>query len=98
MASPQQGADTSSAVARRCHKQHRKHPVISDILDVGNYCGIDEEGPFPELQTNNNVIIPDIDVTFNDTTMNIIRQVNQLENDGNHGIDVFILFCHYFSE
>jgi len=65
------------------------HPVISDIFDIDNYYGIDEEGPLPELQTNNNVIIPDIDVTFNDTTMNIIQQVNPLENDGNHGIDVF---------
>jgi hypothetical protein len=65
------------------------HPVISDIFDVDNYYCIDKEGPLPELQTNNNVIIPDIDVTFNDTTMNIIQQVNPLENDGNHGIDAF---------
>ncbi|KAF3859015.1 hypothetical protein F7725_021414 [Dissostichus mawsoni] len=57
------------------------HPVINDIFDVDNFYGTDEEGPLPELQTNNNVIIPDIDVTLNETIMNNI-QVNPLENDG----------------
>lgn len=62
--------------------------ILEDIGDFQNY-GIDGDGPLPELQTNNNVIVPDISVSFNDTTMNTIRQVNPLENDGNHGIDVF---------
>ncbi|XP_029978761.1 uncharacterized protein LOC115411007 [Sphaeramia orbicularis] len=64
------------------------HPAVNGIFDVDNYYGIDEEGPLPELQTNNNVIIPDIDVAINETTMNSIR-VNPLENDGNHGINLF---------
>jgi len=71
------------------------HPVINDIFDDDNYYGIDEEGPLPELQTNNDVRIPDIDVTINETTMDSIRQVNPLENDGNHGIDVFSSLLHF---
>lgn len=62
--------------------------ILRDTGDFENY-GIDEDGPLPILQTDNNVIIPDMSVTFNETTMNIIRQVNPLENDGNHGINVF---------
>lgn len=62
---------------------------INDIFHVDNYYGVDEEGPLPELQTNNNVNIPAIDININETAMNIIQQVNPLENDGNHGIDVF---------
>ncbi|KAA8578510.1 hypothetical protein FQN60_000049 [Etheostoma spectabile] len=54
------------------------HPAINSIFDADNYYGIDEEGPLPELQTNNNVVIPDIDVTINETTMNIIQQVNPI--------------------
>ena len=69
------------------------HPIINDIFD--DCYGIDEEGPLPELQTNNNVRIPDIDVTINETTMNSIQQVNPLENDGNHGIDVFSFLPHF---
>lgn len=47
-----------------------------------------EDGPLPELQTNN-VIIPDISESFHETTMNAICQVNPLENDGNHAIGLF---------
>ncbi|CAI5692486.1 unnamed protein product [Oreochromis niloticus] len=67
---------------------------INDIFHVDNYYGVDEEGPLPELQTNNNVNIPDIDININETAMNIIQQVNPLENDGNHGIDVFSSLLH----
>lgn len=69
------------------------HPVINDVFDINNY-GIDDEGPLPELQTNNNVVIPDINVNINEITMNTIQQVNPLENDGNHGIDVFLSLLH----
>lgn len=60
--------------------------IPEDISDFENY-GIDEDGLLPELQTNNNAIIPDISVSFNET-MNAICQVNPHENDGNHGIDL----------
>ena len=72
------------------------HPVVNDIFDVDNHYGIDEEGPLPELQTNNNVIIPDNDVTINETTMNFIQQMNPLEKDGKHGINVFFLTPTFF--
>lgn len=58
------------------------------LEDIGDFekCGIDEAGPLPELQTNNNVIIPDISVIFNVATMSIICQVNPLKSHDNHCI------------
>lgn len=63
-------------------------PVINDIFN-NNYYGIVEQRPFPETPTNNNIVVPDIDVAINETTLNNINQIDPLENDGNHGIDVF---------
>lgn len=33
--------------------------------------------------------MPDISVTFGETTMNITHKVNPFENDRNHGVDLF---------
>lgn len=70
------------------------NPELIDDVDY-NY-GIDEEGPLPELQTNNNVVIPDIDVAINETTVNTIAQVNPLEDDGNFGINTFCSLLNLF--
>ncbi|KAG7455573.1 hypothetical protein JOB18_022097 [Solea senegalensis] len=71
-------------------------PVINDILHMDTHYDISEHEPLPGLQTNNNVTIPDINITINETTMNMIRQVNPVENDGNYGIDVFSSLLHIF--
>lgn len=57
---------------------------------------IDEHEPLPRLQTKNDIKIPDINITINDTTMNRIRQENPVENDGNYGIGVFSSLLHIF--
>lgn len=57
-----------------------------------------EHWPLPQLKTNNNVKIPDINITINETRMNMIQQVNLLENDGSYGIDLFSsLLCMFQS-
>lgn len=66
----------------------RHQQATEDIIDVENY-GTDDNGPLPELQTNNNVIVPDIDVRFNETTVVRIQQINPLEDDGNQGISLY---------
>lgn len=65
--------------------------ISDDIFNVDHTFGVDEEGPLPEFQTNNNVIIPHNDVTVNETTITFIqRSVDPLQNDGNHGINLFV--------
>lgn len=63
------------------------HPAINDIFSDYNY-DIDQHRPLPELQTNN-IIIPETDANINETRLNIVQQVNPMENDENHGIDIF---------
>lgn len=70
--------------------------VINDIAHMDTRYDINEQEPFPGVQTNNDVTIPAINMTINETTMNIIRQVNPVENDGNYGIDVFSSLLHIF--
>lgn len=71
-------------------------PIINDIIHLDTEYDVNEHEPMPQLQTNNNITIPDITVTINETTMNRIRQVNPVENDGNHGIDLFSSLLHIF--
>lgn len=69
--------------------------TVNDIFEVDFDFGIEEDGPLPELQMANNVIVSQNTIVLNDTTMNIIHgSVNPLENDGNHGIDLFLRLVH----
>lgn len=71
-------------------------PVINDIIHLDTDYNINEHEPLPHLQTNNNITIPDINITINETTSNRIQQVNPMENDGNYGINVFSSLLHMF--
>ncbi|KAL2092694.1 hypothetical protein ACEWY4_012492 [Coilia grayii] len=65
--------------------------ISNDIFHVDHTFGVDEEGPLPEFQTTNNVIIPHNNVTVNETAINFIqRTVHPLQNDTNHGINLFV--------
>lgn len=69
------------------------------IFHVDHTFGIDEEGPLPEFQTNNNVIIPHNNVTINEMAMNFIqRTVDPLHNDRNHGINLFVNIVDFLQE
>lgn len=65
--------------------------AINDIFEVDQVFGIEEDGPLPELETTNNVVVPLNNIVINETTMNMIQDTfDPLESDGNHGIDLFI--------
>ncbi|KAK0153675.1 hypothetical protein N1851_004538 [Merluccius polli] len=70
-----------------------------DAIFANNFYGEDEEGPLPELQTNNNVVTPDINVTINETTGHAIQHnFDPLQNDGNYGIDLFCSLLHFLQQ
>ena len=52
--------------------------------------GIDWDGPFPEFQTNNNVVIPELNVDISQGNLEyIMNSFNPLQDDGNHGINLY---------
>lgn len=65
--------------------------AISGVLDNDEHVDINENRPDPELQTRNNIIVPENIYCPNDSTLeNILETFNPLQNDGNHGIDLFL--------
>ena len=52
--------------------------------------GVDEEAPFPDVETDNNVVIPPTLVELNENHQLYLQQmVNPLMDDGNEGIDLY---------
>ena len=63
---------------------------IAGIIDWSEY-GIDEGAPFPEIDTPNNVEIPESRVSLCDFHMEELSgTVSPLVQDGNKGIDLYI--------
>ncbi|KAL2089875.1 hypothetical protein ACEWY4_014563 [Coilia grayii] len=61
---------------------------LNDSRNTDSASGIDR--PFPDLQTNNNVVVPLLNIEVDETTMNRLRQrFDPFEDDGNQGIDLF---------
>ena len=60
--------------------------------DPENY-GIDDEGPTPEIQTENNVIVPPIDVHLSDLEMQMLQIMCSPSEDDDHGIQKYIMVC-----
>eukprot|EP00112_Aurelia_sp_Birch-Aquarium-sp1_P016476 Seg3739.2 transcript_id=Seg3739.2/GoldUCD/mRNA.D3Y31 product="hypothetical protein" protein_id=Seg3739.2/GoldUCD/D3Y31 len=56
-----------------------------------NDYGIDDEGPIPDLQTRNHVVVPRSDIELNETEHQLLTQtINYIEEDGKHGMQVYI--------
>lgn len=73
--------------------------AVDAIFNTNNSYGEDEEGPLPELQTNNNVVIPDINVNINETTsLAMQHHFDPLQNDGNNGINLFSSLLHFLQQ
>ena len=55
-----------------------------------NEYGVDDHGPLPALQTDNNVQVPEclFELT-EEESFALSRQINPLDDDGNHGIEHF---------
>lgn len=66
------------------------NPSMNGIYDTGSGFGIDDNITLSDLQTNNNVNVPSINITISDTTMHTLQQTfDPFEDDGNYGIDLF---------
>ena len=62
---------------------------ITDVLDY-NQCGIDFDGPLPEIETSNVVEVPQPEVTFNNDELDILNSLIQpLNEDGAHGTSLY---------
>ena len=58
--------------------------------------GVDYHGPTPELQTNNDVQVPSIDINLPLACEQYIKtNFNSLENDGNFGVDIYCRLIEY---
>ena len=66
--------------------------IVRDLLDrtfAGDY-GIDEDGPFPDLQTNNHVEIPRSSIELrHDEEAELQARFTDVLTDNNYGIDVY---------
>lgn len=70
------------------------HKTVRDLLDLHHFCqdyGVDDDGPMPELQTNNQVEVPASTVELTDDEMpGLVANVNPTSNDNNHGIHLYV--------
>ena len=67
------------------------YQAVRDVLDVHqvnfNEYGVDDDGPTPDVQTNNNVIVPRSLIDLSPNEFDFLRdQVDPLLEDGNYGI------------
>ena len=77
------------------------HSGVNDI-DVGDISllGIDPDGPVGELQTDNNVVVPESTIQLTDDQANEIHQLvpDPLVDDGNHKIWHYLTIRNYLRE
>lgn len=60
------------------------------------YYGVDDNGPLPELQTDNNIVVPNNTVFINEEELRTLTAtVDPLADDGNHGITHFTRACQF---
>ncbi|XP_062420513.1 uncharacterized protein LOC134132730 [Pungitius pungitius] len=71
------------------------NPCMNGVYDIHSDFAIDER-PLLQLQTNNAVVVPSMNITISDTTMETLQQTfDPFEDDGNHGIDLFCNLVHF---
>eukprot|EP00794_Sanderia_malayensis_P017176 gene17176-18905_t len=52
--------------------------------------GIDIDGPIQDIETDNNVVVPEINPQYSEEQLQFsLRHINPLRNDNNHGLSVF---------
>lgn len=69
------------------------YTTVTDVLnpqDCNQDYGIDDDGPMPDLQTNNHVEVPASTVNLTDDQVaQLVRDVNPVSNDNNYGIELY---------
>ena len=69
-------------------------------INEGNLAmyGVDEEGMPGEMQTNNHVRVPNVNVNISEADMNYLQtNVDVLANDNNNGITIFVEVLSFLS-
>nr|XP_055036502.1 uncharacterized protein LOC129423984 [Misgurnus anguillicaudatus] len=75
------------------------NPSMNGIYDTERGFGIDDSVTLSDLHTNNNVVVPSINITISDTTMLTLQQnFDPFEDDGNHGIYLFCNLVQFLEE
>ena len=70
------------------------YTVVRDVLDVDNTdfntYGIDDHGPSPQIETNNNVVVPATSIELNlEETQSLEDQIFPLMEDNDNGIQLY---------
>ena len=65
-------------------------PVVRDLVNPNtfhtNTYGVDDEGPLPEVQTANNVVVPECEIVLaREQWASLQTLVNPLDEDNEHG-------------
>lgn len=70
--------------------QHAVRIALEDrVVDPIND-GVDDNGPLPELQTNNHVVVPRSAIQLTEEQIiALLLAINPLEDDHNYGIDIY---------
>ena len=60
------------------------------LLDTWDDYGIDEEAPYPDVETDNDVVIPESLIHLNENQQSHLEQtIDPLFDDNNEGIDLY---------
>ena len=66
---------------------HSDYVGVRDLLDCRNL-GVDYDGPLPEIETSNNVQVPQSSIALSEDNESVLKLlVDPLTDDGNHGIE-----------
>lgn len=62
----------------------------AEVLDIESY-GIDQDGPIPDIITDNNVVVPELELKLTESENQQLKEnVDPLSDDGNSGINHFL--------
>ena len=66
-------------------------PRSAELDDIVNRLlyGVEEEGLFPDMDSNNRVVVPSVSVCLSPSQEASVLQLDPLLNDGNYGIDLY---------
>ncbi len=74
----------------------RNSTAVRGVFITNQPSVTDNKGPWPELQLNNNVEVPEKSFQVNDSTMEEISQaINPFTEDVNHGINLFVTLVNF---
>ena len=78
---------------------HNNYSAVEDVLesnqlDLENY-GIEEDGDVPELQTLNNIAVPESPIQISEETEAHIQQILQTTEDDEYCIQKYLLVLEH---